>query len=175
VLNSTNLAIQANEVSPESFRGISFGIKKSTTVVTNDVDQNNIFVKLPRSILSNNKKGSVRIGFMYFANNNLFQPKTKLKGNTTASKEVLSSTVYSTDTSSLSEPVTLKFRNSEGREKGLNKSTCVYWHESGKLIYILIIKLERFSMKPVFHHVGYRPLSCSLRQPFCKTFRRFYD
>lgn len=139
VLNSTNLAIQANAVDASTFNGLGFGISKNgnggKSVVTSE-EQTRLFVKLPKAAIENSNKSSpIRIGFIYFANHNLFTEEDEDDESVNErehSNEVLCSSVFNTNTSKLSENVTLSFPRPERKEYG--NSSCVYWNEEGRLL-----------------------------------------
>ena len=143
-INKTNIIIQANQVKPKVFQGISFGIKTKTRYrrfaeynsVTEEEDASST-IKLPREVLKNTNMSSVRIGFIYYANNKLFQENISDAESVKAepSQTILASTVYSGRISNLTEPVRIKFPVPFGR--GVNDSNgtseCVFWVQSGKM------------------------------------------
>jgi hypothetical protein len=145
VLNSTNLAIRANAVTRDSFQGITFGIKKNnkdgpsgTSVITN-AQHSSIFVKLPNTILKNSKKSSIRIGFIYYANNKLFQSNPQdEERETLLSNEIISSSVYNESVQNLTDPVSLSFPKLKDNDGNPGSPTgCVFWDVSRKYICIL--------------------------------------
>lgn len=129
-LTTENLVLQANKVNKVSFNGIIFGIKEGGTISTNP-DDSVISVDLPSSVLQNTNSPSSRVGFVHYANNKLFQ--STLEGSETKlSNNVLSSSVYNTDTSSLDKPVKLTIPRLKGQDvETLRNSSCVYWDENG--------------------------------------------
>jgi len=138
VLNTTNVVLQANDITKTSYQGITFGVTKAGSIAASS-KLTTISVKLPSSLLSETDKESVRIGFIYYANNKLFQVKRNEKEQqqhkgTSPSQQVLSSSVYNTNTSSLSQPVILRFARPERvvPDEGLVlNSTCVFWNVEG--------------------------------------------
>ena len=139
VLKTTNLVLQANDITKTSYKGITFGVTKDGSIAASS-KLTTTSVKLPNSLLSETDKESVRIGFIYYATNKLFQVKPdeddedKQANQSTLSGQVLSSSVYNTNTSSLSQPVILRFARPERvvPDEGLVlNSTCVFWNVEG--------------------------------------------
>lgn len=139
VLNTTNLVLQANEITTNSFQGMTFGISKDGFIST-DPEQTKTSVKLPPSLLANTAKKSIRVGFIYYSNNRFFQQMVhddneEEQSNTstpiTPSNQVLSSSVYDTNTSNLHEPVVLRFPKPVGKKAYSINSSCVFWDEYG--------------------------------------------
>ena len=119
VFNTTNLVVQANDISKDSYKGMTFSAKRTS-------------IQLPQTLMSNTEKNSVRVGFIYFANNKFFQEIINQEQNaSTPSQQVLSSSVYDMDTSSLSQPVVLRFSKPKQRGMSLN-SSCVFWNNDCK-------------------------------------------
>lgn len=134
--NTSNIVLQVNDISKTFFKGITFGVSKDGLPISTS-EPTKTSIKLPSSVLRNTKRDSVRVGFISYANNKFFQPHQMQQSNQSEqsqpSQQVLSSSVFNTNTSNLLEPVVLRFPKpeQEDKEQTLN-SSCVFWNEDSK-------------------------------------------
>jgi len=123
-LNSTNIQLQAMDITKSNYRGLSFDVS------SDNIGSRKASVTLPNSILNKVTQNTVRVGFIYFANNKLFQEEGKLKvREETTSQVVLSSSLYGVDTANLPDSVLLKFPRPV--KTGVTNQSCVFWNEKG--------------------------------------------
>jgi len=109
--------------------GIAFSVN-SNNRQTRSLEQTNkkgrTSINLPREIVKGTNMSSVRLGFIYYASNKLFQANG-IQGE--VSDTVLSSSVFGIAVTNLTEPVAIRFPRRQERPE---TRQCVFWVESGK-------------------------------------------